>query len=654
MPHNRGQNRGEYAVWLTVAETVIVISAIGIGCWLLLAIAIYETTIPYLHDVPIFMAVGRALLNGRELYSEVFETKPPAIFLVAAASIALSDQLPHLIDSTALFRLLQLGAYVGILAASLLLSRRGNVEDGTRTHRFLFGVVMVYTVAVLAGQGTPESFGAAFAALYVAAVTRLGDRARWPSSIGLGILLAASIGFKEPFAVSLLAAGLICCRGRDSMTRHLVVPLLLAATVGVGALGLLGWLDDYFREYLPYMFSERVPSHMQKSLWQQLLDVEWVMKSLSLLSPALPALVVCLAIGAIQMRGRPKVTVYRFLVVALSAVMGMAAIRIGGAFRAQYIIFAVPILFALEAELLRISAASGGRRIDKIVMACLIAVVFTIPFGRHADRAADILKIGPSTVRDRLADEDRLARRDAFVLDKLMDACGYSTATVLRPVNSFFYGYTKHSPAGRDYQWQSPHMNDAIDGAATAILASLEATPLVVFDRDERGLRMFVDVERFVAVNFTETPPACASGVVPADVKVMFRDDPSPVQVARRLKSLGDRYLSEGRKHDALSAFLEAGEFAGAEGIADGFVSEGRLAAAIEVYGQTGDYQRLREIGEGCLRDGCYEEALDAFSRAGDAQRLLNLAALLESLGEENANRLAEDARIAAQHARRR
>ena len=50
----------------------------------------YEIQGAYTGDSPIYWAMGRGILNGRTPYIDLFETKPPGIFLLSALSIALT------------------------------------------------------------------------------------------------------------------------------------------------------------------------------------------------------------------------------------------------------------------------------------------------------------------------------------------------------------------------------------------------------------------------------------------------------------------------------------------------------------------------------------------------------------------------------------
>ncbi len=54
---------------------------------------IYELVVPYMGDNSYFLTVGRGIINGLVPYADLFESKPPAVFLLLAASLGVSGGL---------------------------------------------------------------------------------------------------------------------------------------------------------------------------------------------------------------------------------------------------------------------------------------------------------------------------------------------------------------------------------------------------------------------------------------------------------------------------------------------------------------------------------------------------------------------------------
>src|SRR6185312_14427008 len=78
---------------------------------------------PWLNDEGVYATVGRALLHGERLYRQVWENKPPAIYLVNAAA----EQVGGAVHVITAMRLLALVASVVALTAiyRLMSARRG-------------------------------------------------------------------------------------------------------------------------------------------------------------------------------------------------------------------------------------------------------------------------------------------------------------------------------------------------------------------------------------------------------------------------------------------------------------------------------------------------------------------------------------------------
>ncbi len=79
---------------------------------------------PWLNDEGVYASVGRALLHGEKLYRQVWENKPPAIYLINAAAEQVAG-VSHVIAS---MRFLALLASIGALGAiyHLVVGRRGS------------------------------------------------------------------------------------------------------------------------------------------------------------------------------------------------------------------------------------------------------------------------------------------------------------------------------------------------------------------------------------------------------------------------------------------------------------------------------------------------------------------------------------------------
>jgi len=197
---------------------------------------------PWLNDEGVYAMVGRALLHGEMLYRQVWENKPPAIYLLNAAAERLGGA-GHVITS---MRLLALIASVIALAA---LYRLMAAERGTGAARL---AVLVAGI----GLDLPLIDGTeANAEIFVAAASATGMALIWdavrsvpaagrrfPSSgsalVLAGIAFGIGILFKLPAGADALAAALVIGFHRQPLIR--LAALVLGALIPLGAMS--GWL----------------------------------------------------------------------------------------------------------------------------------------------------------------------------------------------------------------------------------------------------------------------------------------------------------------------------------------------------------------------------------------------------------------------------
>ncbi len=219
-------------------------------------------------DALIYLTVGRGILNGLVPYVDLFESKPPGMFLLMAASLALSGtQMPATV--------LQVGVF-GLLP--VVLAGFGYCQGSRQTSRaarwrvaglaFVIGVMLtLFLESVGAGSLQTESFGGFFGALYVVVLLWNRERISRAQIAVCAVLLMFSIGLKEPFLLTNLAAALIATSGRKQFLRGFVLPLGIGALLGLTILLVLGQLDAYWNVYLPAMLEHRIFMNAEDPLW---------------------------------------------------------------------------------------------------------------------------------------------------------------------------------------------------------------------------------------------------------------------------------------------------------------------------------------------------------------------------------------------------
>jgi hypothetical protein len=218
-------------------------------CALVIAAALPILTYPLGRDQGEFAVIGRGLLAGKIPYVDLWNPKPPAVFLVYAAAIALFG------ETAAAVRAIDLIIMPPTLLAAAWIGRRA-----------LGGAGGWLAAALLALAYFNETFwtlsqndGIALLPMALAAVCALkageGGRVGW--ALAGGALCGVVIGFKYPFALFPAALMVWLIAHRDEPLRArlcnaavrrsaVVFALGAAAVLLIGALWLaaLGALDD--------------------------------------------------------------------------------------------------------------------------------------------------------------------------------------------------------------------------------------------------------------------------------------------------------------------------------------------------------------------------------------------------------------------------
>lgn len=200
--------------------------------------------LPILGDAHLFFAMGRGWLNGLVFYKDLFETKPPLIFLLAAFSLKLTG-------GNLTYKLVEL-MFLGLLGPALGLF--GYYAARNSSDRWLRAGLSLLLGLAAAGYTLrwnedfqAEGFGVLFAVLPSLLV---GRALRW--DISAGIFLGLATMLKEPFCVAGAMALLVFHRDRS-----VVRVLAFAGVTCLGILFLAQAIVPYFTIYLPEMFSGR-------------------------------------------------------------------------------------------------------------------------------------------------------------------------------------------------------------------------------------------------------------------------------------------------------------------------------------------------------------------------------------------------------------
>ena len=202
-------------------------------------------------DTLTYFALGRALLKGFTLYKDIYDTKPPGIFLLAAASLAFTRN-ELLANIAQAFAFLFVALCVTALAWNEAQSASKTIRRSILLLGFFLGIVLAqYTALRSGGNVQTEPIGAAACLAYALLLARDAEHFRLRHVLLATLCMTLAVGLKEPFILILCAEALLFCPSIRSFFRAFLLPSFLTAIVGILALQALGALHAYCTLSLP-------------------------------------------------------------------------------------------------------------------------------------------------------------------------------------------------------------------------------------------------------------------------------------------------------------------------------------------------------------------------------------------------------------------
>jgi len=459
----------------------------------LLARCYYEMSGVLYGDAMIFQTVGRGILNGILPYSGLFETKPPGIFLMHAASLWLFDS-QFLVKVFQVLALITIPIFVVVPAVDIVSGRSVKQRQLVALVALLFGLVLTLYTANQAGMGLVESYGVALTLLYLFFLQRWNDVYGVWKIVLLGVLMLLTVGLKEPFLLIVFSGVLLL---KKNLLRSFVYPLCIAVTLGLATLFLLGYLEPFFSVYLTHMIGFHV--HQQNtSIALRVLEVWRTFINMGAYSWWLALAVTLLWFFSFTKK--------HFLRVLCGSLLFFLAIAVGGDFYGHHFIFAVPCFVVFFWN-----ALSRDAFLKKVIFGFIGLLIL----------ASLDTQLVYNIVSWRL--EEKEFKQVASVIDSVMDDCGYTQYIQMIPRGGGPFAYTKHSPSGPIFIHYSRFIGASPMYQQRYISALKEAPLAFVLDIETSNLTDAA--KEFMESNFSEVAPACAGDdfVQPSPYHLLFR-----------------------------------------------------------------------------------------------------------------------------------
>jgi len=381
-------------------------------------------------DTTLYWTIGRGITQGYMPYRDLFETKPPGVFVLSALSFALTGDygLTHAAQVLAILFV----AFAPCFVLVRLLKPQVFVERAALC--LALGSVWMTLVgfsAVHAGEVQTEMLGLAPAIGYALLVGKPG----WLPFVARALAVGVSIGMKEPFALVLPAAYLAMDPVARRPVADLFGPLALAATAGVFLLAVLGWLPSYLHLYLATMFGGH--TQVAGAPVERMLNYPLTIATLAEYSYALPTALSLCALAYIFADGAGT-TARRVQIVLLGAVVSGLAVGLGATFYVHHHVLIMPLAMAIVLTLLRSATLPATGR--SWWTSGFVLFSLALPRWESTEKLEEHL------VKVQRADAS--ARDAARIIDRIADRLRIERWQWLGPGAYAPYPFTRHLPQG--------------------------------------------------------------------------------------------------------------------------------------------------------------------------------------------------------------
>jgi hypothetical protein len=468
----------------------------------------------YTADTPLYWMVGRGIIAGFNPYVDFFETKPPGIFLLSALSYGLVGT--GYLTNIASFCMPLIMVISTALIAVVPVGRASveNFEQRSHVARmwfvwsvWMFSILMALYTWYRSGAVQVEAFGAVFATFYACLLFRAQRRGKISAAAfcWLTIFAACSVGFKEPFALAILAVGILLVESVSEFIYGVICPLIAAALLGLVALYTSGYLSGYIDVYLPEMLFRHVPG--TGPVWLRGLRLEVLWRELQIASLSLLVLL-CMSsylLLPISLSLTWVVQVgLRAVKLAVVCYLASLSVGLGGAYYNHHFVFPVPIFIACSLVAYHNVLQLRGKALKFLL--CASVTVATLQ-SLTSVRPLSFAEEARATHR-----RDQELRESAQKIDEIMDSCGYDRYLYLGGNGPAVYQFTKHLPMGPFFFQYGYFFGENRPDFRASFLNQVESAPLIVErNRDLGDLRQQVDT--LLLNSFTPTPPTCAGMV---------------------------------------------------------------------------------------------------------------------------------------------
>lgn len=240
-------------IGMVIAEIPVIAAFLYAGCQIATKAILYLAGLRG-PDATLYFTMGNAIRHGFTVYQDLFDPKPPGIFLLSAASFSLFSDgtLAYMLNVIILLAIPVMFVWWGMGLRKIIIVQWA----------LIIGLTFALYHATIGGDVQTEFYGAFFGLMYVAAVEFYmrgdGRIARTGAVIIASMAFSIALLFKEPFLITLFAAALLLLRTFREWLRLFLIPLITAGMTYIVVLASLSALGNYFTIYLHAMLGNYI------------------------------------------------------------------------------------------------------------------------------------------------------------------------------------------------------------------------------------------------------------------------------------------------------------------------------------------------------------------------------------------------------------
>ncbi len=497
-------------------------------------------------DTYLYYTVGRALSEGKQPYLEMYENKPPMVFILSAISYKLFGN--YYFTNVCAFL-----SFVTMLIVPIVFciiswkNHKSNLVLGALTVIFTLGtsILFMFFSEEKSAEVQIESFGTAsiLLAILFCYLTDLNKNAKFYSVwvILNGVFMGIATMFKEPFALVGGVALLMFSHNKRDLLYKIVFPAMWAVVTCVIILLLSNCFVPYFTIYLKNMFSSHISIY--GSPFERMKNIKAIFDYLYEFSKIIPLLIIIFFIFFVFKETLAHYsdngiinTVCKFsgvikavlLLYAISFVVGL-----GGQYYNHHHVFAMPFYFALmlifaefllslrtermtfkeikqgflthKTENKKTESELFSKKVLKNFFA-YFALILLIVVQCDAFTKTEDYVYGT----DWAIEMSKMTKVNAKYIDDILDATGEKTYLWMGFNGYNPYAYTKYLPSGPCFAQDENNFKDENNFFVTSFLNQLENTNIIVMKNNDFELGVISDkVREYVFDNFNVKQPDC-------------------------------------------------------------------------------------------------------------------------------------------------